>query len=536
MMVCPGCGKNLKDGVKFCPHCGAEVPEAPPAEETAKQEPILGKKKRKGGAIAVIAVAAAAVIAVAALGVNAWFGSPQKVVGKAMKTSLKELQSVSEVLKTDAWKKAQETLSYSETLSLGLKKLDVDGFYGSGLTPSLLEGLKAEVEANVDLPGRAMDLSMDVRYGSVEVLSLQETVKDELLSFSMPQFLGDTAYTLNTATMGKEFHKMDSSIPEDMGFNLFDLTEPFSKQLKLDQQANQDLMDAIQVEKLGKEDVEVHDATLSCKGYQVVIPKEAMKDWIKALEESVAALEYDDAMADLMTSMGVPEAEAAEWKAEMKSERRDFFAECRELVKTVGDLELEVYLHDGRIAAVEWSDTIDGTKTNVNVFLGGGDRYVDDFTLEIKVGENQMKLISSGDHSASGGTFTDESRLVIDGETLLRSELSYDTKEKEENLTWDLMMDESRISVKGTIQAEQDRFELELDRIAFQVPGVEVVLGMELTLKPYAPGDAPKNTVMIAELDEADWAAINEEANQRAQQWLMGLIQEIPALQAMFLG
>ncbi len=147
-----------------------------------------------------------------------------------------------------------------------------------------------------------------------------------------------------------------------------------------------------------------------------------------------------------------------------------------------------------------------------------------------------MKLISSGDHSANSGTFTDESRLVIDGESLLRSEMSYDTKAKEDNLTWDLTMDVGSVNMKGTIQAEKDTFTLEMDQIAFQVPGVEVVLEMELALKPYAAGYTPENTVMIADLDEADWAAINEEANQRAQQWLMGLIQDIPALQAMFLG
>ena len=147
-----------------------------------------------------------------------------------------------------------------------------------------------------------------------------------------------------------------------------------------------------------------------------------------------------------------------------------------------------------------------------------------------------MKLISSGDHSANSGTFTDESRLVIDGESLLRSEMSYDTKAKEDNLTWDLTMDVGSVNMKGTIQAEKDTFTLDMDQITFQVPGVEVVLEMELALKPYAAGYTPKDTVMIADLDEADLAAINEEANQRAQQWLMGLIQDIPALQAMFLG
>lgn len=535
MMVCPGCGKNVKDGVKFCPHCGADVPETAPAVETAAQEPILGKKKRKGSTIAVMVVAAVAVIAAVALGVNALFSSPKKVVEKAMHNSLEELKSTSEIVGTDVWEKAEKDMAYSETLSLGLKKLNIDGFYGSGLNPSMLEGLKAEVEANVDLPKRVMDLSMDLRYGSVDVLSMKEAAKDEMLSFSFPQILGDTAYTLNTTTMGKDFHKMNPSIPEEMGFNLFDLAEKFSKQLEL-KEANKALMDAIQVEKLGKEDVEVNDTTLSCKGYQVLIPEDAMKDWIKAVEDAIDALGYDDATADMMMAMGVPEAEASAVKEQGKAERKAFFANCKELVKEVGDLELEVYVHGNYIVAAEWSDTIDGTKTDVNVYLGGGDRYVDDFTLEVKAGENKMKLISSGDHSANSGTFTDESRLVIDGETLLRSEMSYDTKAKEDNLTWDLTMDVGSVNMKGTIQAEKDTFTLDMDQITFQVPGVEVVLEMELTLKPYAAGYTPKDTVMIADLDEADWAAINEEANQRAQQWLMGLIQDIPALQAMFLG
>ena len=38
--VCPNCGRELKDGVKFCPYCGTKVPLEEAPKEEAPKDPI----------------------------------------------------------------------------------------------------------------------------------------------------------------------------------------------------------------------------------------------------------------------------------------------------------------------------------------------------------------------------------------------------------------------------------------------------------------------------------------------------------------
>lgn len=77
-MFCPKCGKELKDGSKFCTGCGAAVSSAPtpvsapaptptpaPAPAPAPAAPVAARKKMGGGMIALIV--AVAVLAVAAV-------------------------------------------------------------------------------------------------------------------------------------------------------------------------------------------------------------------------------------------------------------------------------------------------------------------------------------------------------------------------------------------------------------------------------------------------------------------------------------
>ncbi len=39
-MICPNCGKEIRDGVKFCPGCGTPVNEAPRPRQEAAQQPV----------------------------------------------------------------------------------------------------------------------------------------------------------------------------------------------------------------------------------------------------------------------------------------------------------------------------------------------------------------------------------------------------------------------------------------------------------------------------------------------------------------
>ena len=63
-MYCTRCGKEVKEGIKFCPYCGAKIENggAEVNENSAKRPEQPGKKKKPGHKIVIAAVAAALVL------------------------------------------------------------------------------------------------------------------------------------------------------------------------------------------------------------------------------------------------------------------------------------------------------------------------------------------------------------------------------------------------------------------------------------------------------------------------------------------
>ncbi|RAZ93552.1 hypothetical protein DK853_39685, partial [Klebsiella oxytoca] len=79
----------------------------------------------------------------------------------------------------------------------------------------------------------------------------------------------------------------------------------------------------------------------------------------------------------------------------------------KEIVKTVGDIELDVYVSGGYIAAVVWEDKIEGERVEVTACFGGGKHYADDLSLEMRVSDVRVRLESTGNHGTEGVEYTD---------------------------------------------------------------------------------------------------------------------------------
>jgi hypothetical protein len=91
MPYCAKCGKELKEGVKFCPACGAPIsPKVlTKAPETAKKE-AAPAPKRSGAVVAIVVVIIVAVVAVVAFlllgggGILPVYSGAQKLMGQSI--------------------------------------------------------------------------------------------------------------------------------------------------------------------------------------------------------------------------------------------------------------------------------------------------------------------------------------------------------------------------------------------------------------------------------------------------------------------
>lgn len=563
-MFCGKCGKKLEDGAKFCPSCGAAagVPQEPagaPAAEgdfladilaagplpepasPAEREQILGTGKKRRGA-AVLAAAAggvvAAVVLVAVL-LAGLLGGPKAALARAAAKSVNACQSAAQAAGLPDIKRLMESRQITQEMSLRLKSVSSEvSYYYSDL--AALEGLGVRMTEGIHLPDQKMDLSAALSYGSGDVLSAWVCVDGDVITAGSPEFLDSDVYGLNTKTLGKDLVRLSDEIPEELegiSFNIFDLIETFSKPIEVDKAALKELTDAIEVKKTGKATVDVNDHNVDCTGYHVIIPKNAMRDYLSAVEDAYKARELDDAVIGMLRSFGVPNDELSEIRGEVKDALNggEMFDALKEVIKAVGDLELDVYVSGGYIAAVEWEDKIEGGKVELRACFGGGKNYANDLGLELRLGQVRIRLNSTGNHTAAGGEYTDETtfRVQTGGESFsVKSELSYQPKKNSDNFEWTVRGEGFSLSAEGQLEGTKDSLSMELDKLSVSAMGLELVrLEAGYAIRPYeAPSYSSKAPTMLAKMDEEDVMDLYSGISANAQSWAMDMQANMPEL------
>lgn len=560
-MFCKNCGKELNDNAKFCPHCGVKVTgedqtpvnetqtvQAPVYEtvetgsaQTAYQEPILGGSGARRGKGLVFGVIAAALVVCVGAGValaGMLGGSPQTEVEKAMKKSVSAYSQMVEDMGLTTLSKLQEKQAYSTDFSVTLKELPTELYYY--FDASVLEGLGVRVGADYSLEKRAMSMSAAAYYGSADLVQAAVSLDDTVLSVYAPEFLGDSALGMDTMTLGADLSNLDpgnQDMYKDISFNLYDFLDKYTQTPEVDPGAVKALRKAIQVEKTGKESVEVNGTDLDCTGYRVLIPEDALRDYLDATEDAVSALELEDAMMDLMESMGVPQSELAYMEQELENAMsgKEIFDGLKQAVKTVGDIELQVYLNGGYVSAVEWEPVIDGERLEMGLYLGGGKTYEDQWSFVISGGGDELRVESEGDHTASSGRYTDLTTISYTDSYgsafTMESELEYDPKAHD--FMWSIQGDGFAMEAEGQLTSSKDAVSLALDNLEFQAYG-ETMLGLEMeySIRPYEKRETGAAEVtMIGEMSASDLEDLGWEIQDNAQDWVYDLMDKIPALQ-----
>lgn len=560
-MFCKNCGKELNDNAKFCPHCGVKVTgedqtpvnetqtvQAPVYEtvetgsaQTAYQEPILGGSGARRGKGLVFGVIAAALVVCVGAGValaGMLGGSPQTEVEKAMKKSVSAYSQMVEDMGLTTLSKLQEKQAYSTDFSVTLKELPTELYYY--FDASVLEGLGVRVGADYSLEKRAMSMSAAAYYGSADLVQAAVSLDDTVLSVYAPEFLGDSALGMDTMTLGADLSNLDpgnQDMYKDISFNLYDFLDKYTQTPEVDPGAVKALRKAIQVEKTGKESVEVNGTDLDCTGYRVLIPEDALRDYLDATEDAVSALELEDAMMELMESMGVPQSELAYMERELENAMsgKEIFDGLKQAVKTVGDIELQVYLNGGYVSAVEWEPVIDGERLEMGLYLGGGKTYEDQWSFVISGGGDELRVESEGDHTASSGRYTDLTTISYTDSYgsafTMESELEYDPKAHD--FMWSIQGDGFAMEAEGQLTSSKDAVSLALDNLEFQAYG-ETMLGLEMeySIRPYEKRETGASEVnMIGEMSASDLEDLGWEIQDNAQDWVYDLMDKIPALQ-----
>lgn len=561
-MFCKKCGKKLADGAKFCPACGAASSQAGGAQTPVPSQDVFQNALASrpapaaGGAPAAVrsgnrklglfaGAGAAAVLAVVLVVVlfSGLLGGPKAALGKAVAKSAGAYQAASDAVGMPDLKKLGESKKIRTDMSFQIKSLS-DELTGYSSEAQMLKGLGMSLSSGMDLPGRKMDFSAAVSYGSASLITFWGQADDDVLSLGCPELLDNKSYGLSTATLGKDLDKLGAGLPEgmeDMSFNLFDIVEAFSQPIEVDQAAQKALFDAIEAEETGKTTMDVNDHSLSCTGYRVTIPKDAMRDYIGALEDAYKARELDEAVIDLLRSMGMPKDELSQIRSEIKDavSGKETFDVLKEIVKTVGDIELDVYVSGGYIAAVVWEDKIEGERVEVTACFGGGKHYADDLSLEMRVSDVRVRLESTGNHGTEGVEYTDSSSLRIqegDYSVTFKSELEYYPKRASDNFEWTVKGDGFSLTASGQLTTGKDSLFLDLDKLSVNALGTEMLrLGASYSVGPYsAPDISAKSPVMLSSMDEDDFMDLASDITANAQSWAMGLMDDVPELSELF--
>ena len=392
-------------GMKFDPMTGAPVQSNAGTEYTAGINTGTGKKK-KGKFAAILGVVAAilccCVVAFAGVKSGAFLG-PSGKVALAVSNTFTDIPEVAENMKginllnekayTVSVDGKAESNSINVTYSSKTNEKQFSGKINVEDTPeiSFLAGIdKNKVKAEIPLLGNKLFI-----YDYHEEKS--GYLKDQLGS--------DTLDAIDKACETVFSQKEQKNQTEK-------LAKILTRQYK-----------DLKFKSVGKDSFEVNGKDRKCKGYQVTVTEDTMKDFVDALDDFTS-----EELGDIYDQADVREA----------------FNELRDGFDGMPDMDITFYIYKGKLACVSFE--VQGDELQL-LFKGGKTRTQN---MELKAdGETLMEL--EGEVSGK----TEKSRLYVDGDKVLEMEYNAKTGDYELDLT-----DDVRIS--GTLKTDRKGFEFSI--------------------------------------------------------------------------
>lgn len=539
-------------GPTYTPSGNPGTPNVTPKPPRAKLS-TLSKILIGAGAVAAVA---AVVIGLVVSGV---FSGDKGKLERAVAKSRSAYTSAAKSAGLPDLKELLESKKYSQSGEIALEDIDL-GWYTSFIRydVSALEGLGIRFSANYDLSGEKMSASVTPFYGSADLATAELVMDGSRVYVNSPELLGNTYYGLDTMTLGKDLQNLDvdDDVAGDLSFNLFQLARDVQEITQMDEESKKALEDAgktlykaIEVDKTGADTIRVNSGSVKCTAYTVVIPEDAMRDYLKEAKSIISdSVDYKKALTELFSSIH-PSDEMMDAIKDMLSDLntkqavKNMFSELEDQVKTLGDVELQVYVSDGYVMAVTFSGRIlqwgEKTKIKMELYLGGGANYVDDLSLVVNIddyADTKIELTSHGDHSAKNGAFKDETVLEVtqyDYTNEISSEISYAYKSNQ-NFSWRIDLDGARIDMEGQLITGKDSMELHLDELEVRDGEQSYTLRVDYSIGAYQSIPSVNSPVMISTLNEDKVRDILDDIRDNAEDWAYDLMDEIPELGFLF--
>ena len=551
-MFCPNCGKQLEDRAKFCTNCGTSLTApmgaaAAPVQPAPASKPVKAKKKKTNTMKKILPIAAVALLVVVALViciVAGIFGSDKAKLASAIGKSALAYQEASENIPLPAIIEKGEKAAFSQAVNVKIDDL-----------PAMpdLEGFGVQFALDSNLAKREIAMTATPTFGSASILDAQVLIRNNEVYLVLPQLLDDRSYVVNTETIGASLVNQDM-VDEELeafGFNIFDLVEILEENTKIDEDVKKDLekafkqfAKAIDVDKTGKEKIEVNDHNLKCDAYKVIITEDSLLDLLDAFESVSRKTDPTKMVIAILESIGAPDYVIDDVKYEMEDvgSVRDAFETLEDAIKELDDIELEMFLHKGYVVAVRYEVSIDDVDLEIVLNLGGGDNYVDDLRLEILADDGKVVVESNGNHTGAKGVYTDTTTLKIHSDysdtITLSSELYYEPKASDENFSWTLDADALQIDLAGQVVTSKKELSAQLEEVNVWVDGEYIIgIGLDVQIGQYAPASVNTgNAVALLDLSEDELNAEVEYMEQAALSWAMGLVDSNPELIGMLQG
>ena len=446
-MKCPYCNQEIADGSVTCPLCGRELTGAQPAEPAAGPEtpdqaavtaagmetPGAGQQASPAGKKKWLLPAAAA--AVVAVGVGAYTmmsaKDPKDVVVDAFKSITAEGQTdpAEEIFGLSAMMEKINTSPSEIRLELALEDTSIADL-------SALATGSFNMEVWNDPGNQQMRMDMGIGYGGMDLATLAFYLDDVQMAAAIPE-LSTKVFTLNytedlegqlekspylgailkesgTDLNGFAEYMAQCSEMASSGEQLFDI-EALWNRYKEGSQAIDDLKEAMTVEKAQARDYTIDGETVSCKGYEVQLTKDALIQFVNTskdffltdetlksdfIEYMSLAMKLENSMTE-MTGVDVlqtPEELQAETWEEVETALNDLIAQ---LDSTMGDLALTVWVQkDGRMAGFEYETTaaVDGESVRLfgEAYFQGGYSMLANCGVSLNIEDPSGQVVKLG--------------------------------------------------------------------------------------------------------------------------------------------